>query len=251
MARAKSAKSIAGTGDGAAATAEPVEYLIVAPHPDDAELAMGGTIARLIAEGRRVGVVDLTSGEPTPFGSPAVRRRETAAASKVLGLTSRVNLGLPNRTLEATLANRQKLAEAYRAMRPRVVFVPYWHDSHPDHRAAHNLGIDARFHAKLTRTKMSGQPWYPTRMIFYYCTHMRRQEDVTFVYDVSDYIERKFEAVACYQSQFFTGRGPESGAVLEYVRGLNAFYGRLINRPYAEQFATLEMLGLDSMEAII
>ena len=227
------------------------EYLIVAPHPDDAELAMGGTIARLIDQGKRVAVVDLTSGEPTPFGSPAIRRRETAAASKLLGLTTRLNLGLPNRTLQATLANRVKLAEVYRTLRPRVVFVPYWHDAHPDHRAAHNLGIDARFHAKLTRTKMKGQPWYPPRLIFYYCTHLRRQEDVTFVIDVSKYIETKFAAVACYQSQFFTNRGPEAGAVLQYVRTLNAFYGQLINRQYAEQFATLETLGLDSFDAII
>ncbi len=231
---------------------QPVDYLIVAPHPDDAELAMGGTIARLINEGKRVAVVDLTSGEPTPFGTPAARRRETAAASKVLGISVRINLKLPNRELQATLPNRVKLAEAYRTLRPQVVFIPYWHDAHPDHRAAHNLGIDARFHAKLTKTSMRGDPWYPPRVIFYYCTHLRRQQDVTFLLDVSDFIDKKFQAVACYQSQFFTGRTKqESGAVLDYVRGINAFWGQMINRKYAEQFTVLEPLGLSTLNNII
>jgi LmbE family N-acetylglucosaminyl deacetylase len=84
----------------------PVEYLVVAPHPDDAELGMGGTIAKLIRTGKAVAVCDLTSGEPTPSGSPAKRRKEMRAASEVLGLVRRVNLNLKNRALEATLAAR-------------------------------------------------------------------------------------------------------------------------------------------------
>jgi len=145
-----------------------VEFLVVAPHPDDAELGMGGTIAKLIRAGNSVAVCDLTSGEPTPFGTPAKRRNETREASKVLGLTRRLNLGLTNRALEATLAARVKLAEVYRVLRPRVVFIPYWPDSHPDHLAATQLAIAARFHAKLTKTRMKGRPHYPERLLFYY-----------------------------------------------------------------------------------
>src|SRR5271170_3596189 len=104
----------------------PLDYLIIAPHPDDAELGVGGTILLLQAQGARVGVLDLTDGEPTPHGSPEIRTRETAAATAVLGVAWRGNLGLTNRRLEADLAVRAKLAGVLREMRPRVLFAPYW-----------------------------------------------------------------------------------------------------------------------------
>src|ERR1700676_4273100 len=97
----------------------PLDYLVVAPHPDDAELGVGGTIALLLAQGRRVGVLDLTDGEPTPHGSPEIRKKETEAATAVLGLTWRDNLGLVNRRLEADLDSRGRLAAVVRQTRPR------------------------------------------------------------------------------------------------------------------------------------
>src|SRR5947209_10208392 len=114
----------------------PLDYLVIAPHPDDAELGVGGSILLLQSQGARVGVLDLTDGEPTPFGSPEIRRRETDAASAVLGLAWRGNLGLRNRRLEADLAARAKLAGVLRELRPRILLAPYWEDSHPDHVAA-------------------------------------------------------------------------------------------------------------------
>jgi bacillithiol biosynthesis deacetylase BshB1 len=228
-----------------------VEYLVVAPHPDDAELGMGGTIAKLLGAGRRVGVVDLTSGEPTPFGTPAKRRRETAAASAALGLTTRLNLGLKNRELEATLPARVKLAEVLRTLRPRVLFIPYWRDAHPDHLAATRLAIEARFHAKLTKTRMKGDPHYPARVFFYYCTHLRTNGDVAFVVDISDEFAAKRKAVECYRSQFFDGRGPQAGAVVEYVRDVNRYWGHLINRQYAEPFAVQEVVGVAGLDGLV
>jgi len=232
-----------------------VEYLVVAPHPDDAELGMGGTIAKLLGAGRRVAVVDLTSGEPTPFGTPAKRRRETAAATRVLGLKVRLNLGLPNRALEATLAARTRLAEVYRLLRPRVLFIPYWDDAHPDHLAASQLAVHARFHAKLTKTRMKGEPHYPPRVLYYYCTHLRRHGDVAFVIDVSREFETKRRAVACYRSQFYSpglrASGREAGAVMDYVADLNRYWGRLIGRAYGEPFAVREVLGLAGPEPIL
>ena len=105
-------------------TSGTLDLLVVSPHPDDAELGMGGTIAKCIDEGLAVGVLDLTSGEPTPFGSEEIRRRETAAASEALGLGWRENLGLPNRSLEPTLAARAALAAVFRRTRPRWIFAP-------------------------------------------------------------------------------------------------------------------------------
>jgi len=228
----------------------PVEYLVVAPHPDDAELGMGGTMAKLLAAGKTVGLVDLTNGEPTPFGTPAKRRRESAASAQALGLTLRWCLGMKNRELEPTLANRRQLAEAYRLLRPRVIFIPYWHDAHPDHIAATQLAVAARFQAKLTKTTMRGQPHYPPRVVYYYCTHLRRSADVAFVIDVSPVIETKMAAIECYRSQFYDGRGDQAGAVVGYVRDSNRYWGHMINRPYGEPFALRETLGLESPEHI-
>src|SRR3974390_1766752 len=111
---------------GARATMADLDYLVIAPHPDDAELGAGGAILLLKAQGARVGVLDLTDGEPTPHGSPEIRRRETEAATAVLGLTWRGNLGLTNRRLEADLESRGRLAGVLRELRPRFLFAPYW-----------------------------------------------------------------------------------------------------------------------------
>ena len=114
----------------------PLDVLVIAPHPDDAELGAGGAMLHWKREGRRVGVLDLTNGEPTPFGDPEIRARETAAATALLNLDYRGNLGLPNRSLEATLDARARLAGVIRELRPRWLCAPYWVDAHPDHVAA-------------------------------------------------------------------------------------------------------------------
>jgi len=222
---------------------ETVEYLVVAPHPDDAELGMGGTIVKLLRAGKRVAVVDLTSGEPTPFGTLAKRRRETAAASAALGLA--------NRALDATLAARIRVAEAYRTLRPRVLFIPYWRDAHPDHLAASLVATQARFHAKLTKTRMKGRPHYAERVLYYYCTHLRTHADVALVVDVSEELAAKVKAVECYRSQFFEGRGARAGEVIQYVRDVNRYWGRMINRQYGEPFAVQETLGVATPECLV
>src|SRR5688572_30512408 len=99
----------------------PLDVLVVSPHPDDAEISVGGTIAVSLRQNLRVGILDLTSGEPTPQGSPELRRRETTLATDVLGVTWRGNLDLPNRSLQPTLEARRKLAEAFRAVRPQII----------------------------------------------------------------------------------------------------------------------------------
>src|SRR5437016_3729351 len=145
----------------------PLDYLVIAPHPADAELGAGGAILLLKAEGAAVGVLDLTNGEPTPYGNAEIRRSETEAASNVLGLDWRGNLGLPNRALVADLDARHRLAEMLRRLRPRCLFAPYWDDAHPDHVAASSLVDAARFWAKLTKTDLAGQPHYPQRSYYY------------------------------------------------------------------------------------
>ncbi|MEX0717960.1 MAG: bacillithiol biosynthesis deacetylase BshB1 [Planctomycetaceae bacterium] len=228
----------------------PLDLLVVAPHPDDAELGCGGAIIRAGREGLRVGVLDLTSGEPTPHGSVELRERETAAATEILGLAWRGNLGLTNRALVADLQSRRALAEVFRQARPRIVMFPYWEDAHPDHVAASRLCDDARFHAKLTRTDMAGEPFWPPKALYYFSVHLRIHPQPAFVLDVSDAIEEKLAAIGCYESQFITGRPTEFPTILDDLRARARYWGWSIGKPYAEPFASREEIGLETLRSL-
>jgi bacillithiol biosynthesis deacetylase BshB1 len=236
-----------------------LDVLIVAPHPDDAELGMGGTILKLIAEGRRVGVLDLTSGEPTPWGNPEIRARETAAATALLGLHWRDNLGLPNRSLEPTLEARAKLAGVFRQTRPRWVFSPYWVDAHPDHVAATQLIEAARFWSKLTKTNepgaayhgLPGDPWHPERVYYYYCVHLRIVPQPAFIVDISPYWDKKLAALESYHSQLVQGRSETPPTFLDGLRDQAAVWGWAIGARYGEPFASREPIGLGSLAGLM
>lgn len=228
-----------------------MDMLVIAPHPDDAELGMGGTIAKMIAAGWDVGILDLTSGEPTPQGSPALRARETAVASERLGVRWRENAGLPNRSLQADLESRALLAGILRRVRPRWLFAPYWVDAHPDHSAATELAEAARFWAKLTKTDLPGEPHHPERIYYYFCIHLRIAVQPDFIVDISDHWERKRAAIEAYESQFITGRPTEPPTMMDRFRDDAANWGRLINRKYGEPFATREPLAIESLRDLI
>ena len=228
-----------------------LDVLVVSPHPDDAELGMAGAILKFQAEGLAVGVLDLTSGEPTPFGSPEIRAQETAAATAILRLDWRENLALPNRSLEPTIAARAKLAGVFRQTRPRWIFAPYWIDAHPDHVAATQLIEAARFWSKLTKTDLPGDPHYPERIFYYYCVHLRLIAQPAFVLDISEYWEQKRAAIECYRSQFIEGRPQESPTFVEQLRDQAATWGWSIGVRYGEPFASREPIGLTSMNTLM
>ncbi|MEI7684364.1 MAG: bacillithiol biosynthesis deacetylase BshB1 [Planctomycetota bacterium] len=225
----------------------PLDYLVIAAHPDDAELCLAGTILSLKAEGARVGVLDLTSGEPTPLGTPEIRVRETAAATALLGLDYRGNLGLTNRALVADLESRAKLAGAIRQLRPRVLITHYWDDAHPDHVAASALVDAARFWAKLSKTDMPGEPFYPQKIIYFFSMHLRMHAQPSFVVDVSAHLEKKLEVVSCYHSQFVQGKPTKPPTFLDDVRALAAYWGYLIGARYGEPLRIREEVGLKSL----
>lgn len=227
-----------------------LDVLVIAPHPDDAELGMGGAILKLNNEGRRVGILDLTDGEPTPHGSPEIRVAETNAATEVLGIDWRENLGLPNRSLEATLEARHQLAAVIRRTRPKWLFAPYWEDAHPDHVAATQLIEAARFWAKLTKSDLPGQPCYPERIYHYYCVHLKLVPRPAFVLDISPYWEQKFAAIQCFQSQFVTGRPQDPPTFLDRLRDEAAYWGKAIGVAYGEPFTCREPLGLTGLESL-
>jgi len=228
-----------------------LDILIVAPHPDDAELGMGGAICRFLEEGLRVGVLDLTDGEPTPHGSPQIRARETSAATEVLGLSWRENLGLPNRSLEATIAARHRLAGVFRQQRPRWLFTPYWIDAHPDHVAATQLVEAARFWAKFSKSDLPGAPHHPQRIYNYYCVHLKLNPQPAFVLDISDYWEKKLRAIECYESQFITGRPTEPPTFLDRLGDEAAYWGKTIGVRYGEPFTCREPIGVRSMRDLV
>ncbi len=228
-----------------------IDVLVIAPHPDDAELGAAGAILQYKADGYRVGVLDLTSGEPTPFGSPEIRARETAAATAILGLDWRGNLGLPNRQLQATLEARAQLAGLIRQLRPRLLLSPYWVDAHPDHLAAVDLIEAARFWSKLTKTDMPGEPHHPQRILYYNCVHLRLVEKPAIVLDISRHWERKLAAIACYRSQFIEGRPSEPPTFLDKLRDQAAFWGQSIGVAYGEPLSSREPLGASSLRDLV
>jgi bacillithiol biosynthesis deacetylase BshB1 len=229
----------------------PLDYLVIAAHPDDAELGVGGTILSLKAHGGRVGVLDLTDGEPTPHGSPETRRRETDAATAVLGLDWRENLGLTNRSLVADLDARRRLAGVIRRLRPRILLAHYWADAHPDHVAASALVDAARFWAKLTKTDLPEEPHYPQKIVYFFSIHLRLQFRPSFVLDVSPFHDDKLRAVSCYHSQFIEGRPITHPTLLDDLRDWARYWGWAIGARYGEPFVCREAVGLRDLRDLL
>jgi len=228
-----------------------LDALVVAPHPDDAELGVGGTIVRLQAQGWRVGILDLTSGEPTPLGSLERRAKETEAATAALGNPWRRNLGLPNRSLEPTLAHRRALAAVFREVRPRILFAPYWEDAHPDHVAATQLVENARFWSKLSKSDIPGSPFHPARIFYYFSVHLRIVERPSFLVDISAQLDAKVAALRCYRSQLVDNQPEGVPGVIDSVCDRTRFWGHTVGVRHAEPFASREPMGLSSLEHVL
>lgn len=224
-----------------------LDALVLAPHPDDAEIGAGGTIALLLQQGWKVGILDLTSGEPTPLGSVETRRAETAAANAALGNPWRENLGLPNRSLEPTLEHRRTLAAAFRRIRPKLLFAPYWEDAHPDHNAATKLVEDARFWAKLSKSDIPGEPFHPQRIIYYFSVHLKIVERPSFVIDISAHQDAKISALRCYASQLVDNQPAGRPGVIDSVADRSRFWGHTIGVRHGEPFASREPVGLSGL----
>ncbi len=228
-----------------------LDALVVAPHPDDAELGMGGTIVRLIAQGWSVGILDLTSGEPTPLGSPERRAAETAAANGLLGNPWRKNLNLPNRSLEPSLSHRRALAALFRQVRPRLIFAPYWEDAHPDHTAATKLVEDARFWSKLTKSDIPGAPFHPARILYYFSVHLRIVERPSLLMDISQQLDAKVSALKCYRSQLVDNQPDGRPGVIQSVCDRTRFWGHMVGVLHAEPFASREPVGLTGLDQLL
>ncbi|MGQ9616360.1 MAG: bacillithiol biosynthesis deacetylase BshB1 [Spirochaetota bacterium] len=216
--------------------------MVISPHPDDAELGMGGTIFVLKKLGYEVYIVDLTSGEPTPYGSEEKRKKETEEATHLMEIDERLNLGLPNRYLFDSKEARLMLAEKIRAFRPEILFCPHPEDAHPDHTAASLITTGARFYAKYTGISFEGESHYTPRLFFYFCSHLKKSDTFSFLVDTADQFDKKIAALKCYASQFIDN--PKNRSVFEYIERRDSYFGSLIGKRYAEPFLSLEALGV-------
>ncbi len=236
--------------------------LVVGPHPDDQELGMGGTVAKLAAQGHAVTLLDMTNGEPTPHGTVEKRAAEAAEAARLLSPpdgsnpVARVLLGgtgLPNRSVQHTLEARRLVAGVIRATQAQVVFVPYPQDAHPDHRAVTRIVEDARFDAKLTKISMPGDggkpPIYPKWLIYYFATHLRIVPTPSFLIDTTGFEEQKLRSILAYESQFVTNQANRQ--VVEWVTAAGRFMGSRIGTAAAEPFWTPEPIGLSGLEGLV
>lgn len=230
---------------------DPLDVLVVAPHPDDAEISVGGLIAVSRRQNLRVGVIDLTTGEPTPHGSDDVRRQETSRATDILDLSWRRNLELPNRSLQPTLDARRRLAEVFRETQPQIILAPFSEDAHPDHVAASSLVDDARFWSKLSRTDLDGDPFWPPLLLHYFSIHLRIHPSASFVIDISDAIDQKMDSVQAYHSQMVEGRSEAFPTVIDDIRDRARYWGWTIGRPYGEPLVNREQVGLKSLQDVL
>ena len=224
-----------------------MKILVVGPHPDDQELGMGGTVARLADQGHEVVLLDMSDGEPTPYGDPQTREQEATRAAEILGVRRR-QLSFKNRFIEHSIAARHTVAGAFREERPEVVFTPYYLDAHPDHVATTRIVEDARFDAKLTKIDLPGEPWHPPRLIYYFCTHLKIVPQPSFLFDTTGFHDRKRDAILAYDSQFV--KPERNRQILNWIDASATFYGSRINATTAEPFFVHEPIGLNSLENV-
>ncbi|MDB5118171.1 MAG: bacillithiol biosynthesis deacetylase BshB1 [Mucilaginibacter sp.] len=233
-----------------------LDILVLAVHPDDAELGCGGTILKHIALGKKVGIVDLTRGELGTRGSAEIRDQEAAAAAKVLGLAVRENLAIPDGFFENTKTYQLKVIEAIRKYQPEIIITNAYHDRHPDHGRANQLVDTSAFLSGLRKieTYTDGklqEPWRADILL-----HFIQDEYIKpdILVDVTDHWDKKIESIYAYGSQFFNPNwGDEPATYIsspEFVQIVEARareFGKVIQAKFAEGFTSRRILGVDNL----
>lgn len=230
-----------------------LDVVIFAAHPDDAELSMGGTIAKLTSKEAKVGIIDFTRGELGTRGSAEIRQKEAFQAAITLKVAVRENLNMSDGNIELSKENLMKVIMTIRRYKPKIIFAPYFNDRHPDHIDASRLVKKAMFSTGLAKVKtfdkeVAQDPFRPQKLFYYMQTY-------TFVpsviVDVTDCFEMKMKAVKNYESQFHNPRSTEPETFIsrpefiKYVESRAQFYGFQIGKAYGEPFYCEEKIEYD------
>ncbi len=229
-----------------------LDILAIAAHPDDVEQTCGGTLIRMAELGYRTGVLDLTAGDMGSRGTPEIRIQESDAAARHMLLAWRGNMHLPDARLENTVSVRMSLAAEIRALRPRVVILPYWEARHPDHYRASEIGFEACFLAGLKKLDEESEPHRPAKILY---SSLYANVTPSFVVDISAQFERRMAALFAYDSQY--GEQPEASdlfpqqlEIRERLEAIARFYGNLIGVKYGEPFVLKEAMRVDDITAL-
>lgn len=232
-----------------------LDILVFAVHPDDAELGCSGTILKYIAQGKKVGIVDLTAGELGTRGSKETRKVEAADASAILGVYVRKNLGMRDGFFTNDEAHQLQLIEIIRKYRPQIVLANAIDDRHPDHGRAAALVTDAVFLAGLPKiitsdTGTEQEAWRPN-LLLHYIQDTYIKPDVLI--DITPYWEQKVAAIKAYKTQFFNPEMQEPATYIsssDFLDGIEARareFGKSIQCSYAEGFTANKILGVASL----
>jgi len=247
-----------------------LNVLAIAAHRDDVEQTCGGTLLKMAQRGQRTGILDLTQGEMGTRGTAEDRAREAAEAARILGVSWRRALDIPDGRVENTWENRLKVASVIRETRPHVVILPYWKGRHPDHYTTSVLGYEACFLAGLAKLALSSQPLAlsqtssgvdkreslaphrPFKIIYATLYYDVRP---TFVVDISGQFEQKFASILAYKSQFSDQEAgkdifPAHDEIRARVDSMARYYGMLGGVTYAEPFLQKEVGLVEDLLAI-
>lgn len=232
-----------------------LDILAIGVHPDDVELGCSGTILKHIAQGKKVGILDLTKGELGSRGSGELRLQEAEKAAQLLGVAVRENLGFEDGFFQNDKTHQLKIIEIIRKYQPDVVLANAPKDRHPDHGRAAQLVSEACFYSGLVKveTEFDGKNqelWRP-KAVYHYIQDRFLQPD--FVVDVTGFVDQKMEAIMAFSSQFYNPASdlPETPIsnqqFLDFVKARMANFGRDINVDYAEGFTVERVVGVEDI----
>ena len=232
-----------------------VDILVLAAHPDDAELACSGTILKHLSLGDKVAIVDLTKGERGTRGTIETRAAEAATASKIMGISARENLGLPDCFFENSYEHQLKVIYAIRKYRPQIVLCNAIDDRHPDHGRAARLAAEACFLAGLRKIEtfegeQLQEAWRP-KVVYHYIQDRYIKPD--FVVDVSEFMDTKMEVIKAYKTQFYDPQSDEpityiaSADFLESITSRARELGKVIGARFGEGFTVERLPGVNSL----
>ncbi len=230
----------------------PLDILALAAHRDDVEQTCAGTLLKMAERGYRTGILDLTQGEMGTRGTAEDRTREAAEAARILKVSWRHALDIPDGRVENTWENRLKVVRVLREQRPRVLILPYWEGRHPDHYTASILGYEAAFISGLAKLPLEGSAHRPFKIIY---ASLYRDVRPTFVVDITDQFETRFAAIMAYKSQFTdqdagSGIFPAQKEIRARVESMARFYGMMGGVTYAEPFVQKDVGLVDDVMSI-